>query len=424
MRLIIVPFIFTLILFPFFAGNAEGQSNSRYLGTGSCSSSNCHGSVMPKKGSNVLQNEYLTWLKHDAHSNAWLKLTEPDAKKIGEHLGIADPSKDKLCLDCHATNVEEGLRGEKYTIQDGVSCESCHGPAEKWLEQHVEKGSTHKKNIEHGMHDLVPLETRAENCLACHYGTSEKSVTHRLIGAGHPRLSFELDTFSMIQPKHWEYDEDYVQRKGSYDSVRSWLLGQVVLALETLEVLRSETRSRDGIFPELTLFNCYACHHSLTTEDWKSREYRGQPGELRLNLSSLLTVKEAMKILMPQVGERLEKIISDLHIRYKKGDKEPLQELVMILDSEVKPFAKGYLAKTSEAQLLIDSLFKFIATSSYFHYEEAEQLAMGISAIAASSQELLSQYKPRIDKLYQALRSPKEFRSEEFTGTAGSLPAN
>ena len=63
---------------------------------------------------------------------------------------------------------------------------------------------------------------RAQLCLSCHFGTEQnKFVTHRIMGAGHPRMSFELDTFTAIQPAHYIADKDYAERKGAPNGVQS-----------------------------------------------------------------------------------------------------------------------------------------------------------------------------------------------------------
>jgi len=38
------------------------------------------------------------------------------------------------------------------------------------------------------------------------------------MGAGHSRLAFELDTFTILQPAHFRVDEDYIERKWSGSS--------------------------------------------------------------------------------------------------------------------------------------------------------------------------------------------------------------
>jgi hypothetical protein len=59
------------------------------------------------------------------------------------------------------------------------------------------------------MYPTEQPEVRAKLCLSCHFGTEDKFATHRIMGAGHPRISFELDTFTEIQPAHFRVDEDY-----------------------------------------------------------------------------------------------------------------------------------------------------------------------------------------------------------------------
>jgi len=39
-----------------------------------------------------------------------------------------------------------------------------------------------------------PME-RARLCLSCHLGTERKFATHEIMGAGHPRLAFELELY-------------------------------------------------------------------------------------------------------------------------------------------------------------------------------------------------------------------------------------
>ncbi len=391
-----------------------------FVGTGSCSSSNCHGSAAPRKESNVLSNEYVTWQKHDRHSRAWTALTENDAQKIAKNMGIGKPEEEPLCLRCHATYVDDSsLRGERYSLQDGVSCESCHGAAERWLDKHAQRGATHAQNVSNGMKEIVPLDARAELCLTCHYGSEKASVTHRLIGAGHPRLSFELDTFSMIQPKHWEYDDDYGKRKGGYDPAHAWLVGQIKVAIATTDALASPKRSRDGVMPELSLYNCFACHHSLTEDQWKVREYDKRPGELKLNLSSIRTVHAALEILDSKMAAKFGEEIQNLHTRYMEGEAVGLlAEMRGRLAMGALPLVQSHRFSAAEVLALLERLVRLAASTPYFQYEDAEQLAMGMSALISTDENLGKRFKNEIDGIYAALKNAEAFRAEEFTKAA------
>jgi hypothetical protein len=115
-----------------------------------------------------------------------------------------------MCLGCHATPAGGGS-GAAFQ-SDGVGCESCHGAASGWLASHYAVGGTHAANVARGMVPLDDPRARASRCLDCHFGSAEPGqfVDHRMMAAGHPRISFELDLFSTLQQHHDE-DGDYVR---------------------------------------------------------------------------------------------------------------------------------------------------------------------------------------------------------------------
>lgn len=400
---------------------------AKYMGTGSCSSSNCHGSVNALRGSHVLQNEYHTWLKHDKHSQAYSVLANHDSKRIAELMRLGDPQQEPLCLSCHATYVPNPSdRGDKYVLEDGVSCESCHGPAEKWLTTHTVAGATHAQNVENGLRDMVVFDKRGKLCLSCHYGTDEKTVNHDLYGAGHPRLSFELDTFGVLQPKHWIIDDDYKQRKGDYSPLHAWFLGQLVQAEETLAALESPKRSKNGTFPELSLFDCNSCHHSLTEDQWKERTYGGRPGQLNLNLPSLVLLREAVIAINPHTGQELKARMNDLHLDYKNDmGRNSIPTIKRILTSQVAPLAEQLATLSSEdqktAKAILRQLSTFASNTPWLKYEVAEQVAMGMQAILASIPSLGAAYKPQLDEIFASLSSSEAFKPDRFTAATRKL---
>ena len=184
-------------------------------------------SSAPQPGKNVALNEYRTWTQEDRHAQAYRTLELPESKRIAANLGLPSATTAKICLDCHADNVPGDKRGPKFQMSDGVSCEACHGGAEKWLESHAAESATHKDNVARGMYPTeLPLQ-RAQVCLSCHLGTRDRFATHAIMGAGHPRLSFELEAYTTNQPAHYVVDADYVRRKGKIEGMNLWLTGQI-----------------------------------------------------------------------------------------------------------------------------------------------------------------------------------------------------
>lgn len=239
-------------------------------GVASCAATGCHhgNGVRGTKGS-----EYTTWVVHDRHAQAFQsllsdrsRLIERNFKKLAD-LQESHPEKSALCLHCHVQpQVTKLPRGPRFSFQDGVGCESCHGPAQKWLEPHVTwKGLSpaEKKRAyeEHGMIALADLGQRAQVCASCHIGSADADVNHDLIAAGHPRLRFEYSAYLGLMPKHAPADSD-LKRHADFEA-RAWAVGQVVCARSALELLASRAQPSLKPWPEFAEYDCFACHHDL-----------------------------------------------------------------------------------------------------------------------------------------------------------------
>ncbi len=405
-----------------FAHHAHAEPR-RYQGTGSCSSSNCHGSINPIKGSNILQNEYYTWLKHDPHSKAYTALTQPDARKMAKHLNLGDPTKEKLCLECHATYVpNQAQHGEKYTLEDGVSCESCHGAAEGWLASHSAAGATHAQNVQNGMADTVSLEKRATLCLSCHYGDETKRVTHELYGAGHPRLRFELDTYGILQPKHWVVDNDYRKRKEDYSPIKAWFIGQAKQAESLVAMLRNPHTAQAGLLPELSLFDCYSCHHNLSQEQWKHRSYGGQPGRLHVNLTPLILLQAALRDLHPELSHQIDNSITRISSDYlKNGTPEALRSLSGVISSQLLPALRSLSSDPTTCAKALHSLAQFGAEYALPKFELAEQIGMGLQATLATSPELSARYEAQLKAVFATIGNADTFKPAQFSSAVRAL---
>jgi hypothetical protein len=276
--------------------------------------------------------------------------------------------------------------------------------------------------VKNGLAELVPLDKRATLCLSCHFGTEDKTVNHKLYGAGHPRLAFELDTFWVLQPKHWVVDEDYRSRKAEYVPVAAWLVGQTTHAIAALDALESPTRSKHGWGPELSLFDCYSCHHSLTEDQWKKRDYAGKPGELKLNLPSLYILREAVMVLDADLGAELHAKLSELRDFSSSAEtKSIIIPLKAILADRVLPLATAAQGDASYCKKLLKQLAHFGAHSGALTYELSEQVGMGIQALLASSPELGVKYKRNLDTIFTALKSSEAFDAAAFTNACTRL---
>ena len=108
---------------------AQRAPIGKFNGPGGCASSSCHGSILPKTVTRIPQNEYSIWAGQDKHARAYQVLSNDVSVRMGKILGLkTPPSENQKCLACHALAVAPEQRAQSFEIDDGVSCENCHGP--------------------------------------------------------------------------------------------------------------------------------------------------------------------------------------------------------------------------------------------------------------------------------------------------------
>ncbi|MDP9194329.1 MAG: cytochrome c family protein [Acidobacteriota bacterium] len=244
----------------------------QYIGVGSCVNSGCHGSTEPLNASRVLQNEFYTWLNSDRHAGAYNVLLTDHSARIARNMRLKKKAwEEKVCLDCHTTNVPVSEVAVVIDPEDGIQCEACHGPASGWRGEHTEEGWTHEQSVARGMIDLRNISSRGAVCMACHVGNAKKEVDHELIASGHPVLAFELDNFTESMPPHWSPGRET-------HGVRAWAVGQVIKFRQSLDNLSRHARGDE--WPEFSEMSCFNCHHDL--KDSERRQQRGWPSRAGL----------------------------------------------------------------------------------------------------------------------------------------------
>ena len=355
------------------------ESPHRSTGVASCASSLCHGAVETWTRSRILQNEYVTWSRRDKHARAYSVLLDARSVEIAKKLRLEEPAhRAAVCLDCHAHNVPPERRGERFSLSDGVGCEACHGPAERYLTIHVQRGATREDNIAHGLYPTADPIARAELCLSCHIGNSRKFVSHRMMAAGHPRMSFELDTFTQIQPPHHRVPADHL-----WDGVRAWAIGQAYAAQRLLALLRDPRRGRDGLFPELVLFDCHACHHPMRERRDAGARLGLGPGVMRLNDSNLLMLRQIVRVTSPALAETYAAKVARFH-RSVAGGSDALEraaDLQSTISDLVPAIGRHRFAAADLGRVLLGLIEDGLA-GEYSDYHGAEQAVMAIQSVA------------------------------------------
>jgi len=402
-----------------------------HLGVSSCAGSSCHSSLVPWQDSTVLQNEYVSWFEDDPHSKAYQVLLSDESQRIASNLGIEAAHEADLCLDCHADNVPAELRAKGFQISDGVGCEACHGGGVNWLGIHVSGVASHSENVAAGMYPTEEPVARARLCLSCHFGDKNRFVTHRIMGAGHPRMSFELDTFTATQPAHYVIDQDYKVRKRVANRVQVWAVGQAYAFEALLDAMLDPNRNQDGIFPELVFFDCHACHHPMSNVRWQPRESHSiGPGIPRINDSNLVMLSVILDHVDPLLAEKFRANSKQLHQAAMSGHEATLKAAASLkaLTTELVQMLSTHNFGASDMRLLLGGLITRGLEGEYADYAAAEQATMAASAIlqAMLDAEVIDedQYLELMDVMstcYEAVEKDEEYNPREFLAALQAL---
>lgn len=394
------------------------QAPSKHLGVASCASSVCHGNVKSTSSYDVQLNEYITWSHDDSHSKAYSVLMTDRSRAIAAKLGLPNAYEAKMCLDCHADNIPAAMRGKEFNIADGVGCEACHGGAEKWIESHTMKTTSYADNLQNGMYPTATLPNRAPLCLSCHVGTADKFATHRMMGAGHPRLSFELDTFQALQPSHHQVDKDYADRKPVYSRTATWAFGQIEAARMQIQLVQQYFSKDGAVFPELALFSCHSCHESSMRQlDWA----RGlttvgtQPGSVPLNDGHLRMAIVIARQIAPGAARDLVSLSQSLQ-EASASSRERVSQISGRLEAALRDL-QGQTANrkwnAGEQTALLSAILELGARREYRDYISAEQAVMATELLMLDL-GAAGRNRPRLDALFRLVEDDEAYRPDQF----------
>lgn len=397
------------------------ESAEIHLGVATCAGSTCHGASRPLDETPVLQNEFTTWERQDAHSNAYKVLLTPASKRIVANLGYSKPAHEAAeCLTCHSDYVPVERRGRRFKLSDGVGCEACHGGGQNWLGPHV-SGNTHAQNVADGLYPLPQPAARARLCLDCHMGSTRKPIDHRMMGAGHPPLSFELDTFTNIQPAHFRVDRDYVERKGATDGLRLWMIGQLVATEVFLDGLISERFISHGLFPELVFFDCNACHHPMRPPRWQPGvSGNNPPGQVRLFNANLAMSAHVVSVIAPDRLDNWRRGVTQLHAASAVSVAEIKKAATALrgtLPALIAQTESASLSATT-ARSILQAMTEAGLQRDSGDYTAAQQIAMGMEGLnvylATGDVARSKALRPALDKVFSAVETPTRYDAEAF----------
>jgi hypothetical protein len=153
----------------------EKKRRPEYVGSDVCMK--CHSD--PEKG-----NQYISWAR-SRHGLAYWRLATDWSKLLARarphYQDMTDPITEDRCLLCHVTAAQDpgAILGKSYRIEEGVGCETCHGPGSLYMDPDVM--TDRDKFLAAG--GIVPEE---RTCTKCHrrpenfdYPEWVKKISHK-----------------------------------------------------------------------------------------------------------------------------------------------------------------------------------------------------------------------------------------------------
>ena len=423
------------IIYVSFAGaqpaTATDVQQNVHLGVASCAGSTCHGRQVAD-GAVVRQDEVLRWQDDSsptgAHSRAFRTLGTARSAAIARNLGLASAETAPMCLGCHAEKA--AATGPKFQISDGVGCESCHGAASGWISGHYAVGASHERNVAQGMIPLEDPKARASNCLDCHFGSAKSGqfVSHRIMAAGHPRVTFELDLYTGLQAHHDE-DSDYIKRKGRRDPVQDWAVGQAMALGRALTLWSDPKLGQEGVFPEYYFFDCHSCHRRISDEPSFRAAAVANPGRpiprgmAPFSDGNMIMLSAAARRLSPALGQRFDADSKAFHAALASDRASALKAAARLRGTSqglLNSFSKRRFSK-ADILALVSSISDNAIRSRYTNYEGSAQAVMAIDTLlnalvnnGSVSTGDAAAIRQDINRAYAAVKDPYGYQPLAF----------
>ncbi len=350
---------------------ASDVTESRFVGAPACSSTSCHGGAGER-------NQNLVWSKLDYHSRSYATLTSARSERFADVLKLGEAINSQRCTVCHAPfqTIDPKMRLAAARPSDGVSCESCHGPAENWLRSHTRPDFDHQDRVALGIRDLNNIYVRANTCVACH-----QTLDTDIAAAGHPDLIFELAGQTVSEPKHWRESE-------TNPGPKQWFVGQAVALREMSWQLSQQKQPQENLV----------------------QRWRG----LLWVLQQMADVDTSFHTLEALSAESSA---NNFAATQKLCDEVAQKIATMPWNQELTRKSLARLSRTSAD-------FRDGKVSSTTHARRAERLVLGLDRLAVFiDDKQAKELNNRIDRLFKLVQSIPDFEPAAFADELNKVPS-
>jgi hypothetical protein len=222
-------------------------------------------------------------------------------------------------------------------------------------------------------------------------------------------------------------DDDWVERKGRWDNTRNWAVGQALGATRLLKTLTDAKRGHAGLFPELSLFDCHACHHLMSDRRDFHLRSDASLGRARLNDSSLLMLRQIAARVDPAGAGRFNAQVDRLTQAIASGDDalDQARATIQECDRVLGQILAHRNFTNDDLRAMLRGLVEQGLNGGYADYQSAEQATMAMQGLA----DLMSRtgalraagVQPIMKRMLATLANDEAFKPKEFESTLRDL---
>jgi hypothetical protein len=251
-------------------------------------------------------------------------------------------------------------------------------------------------------------------------------VSHRMMAAGHPRVSFELELFTALQ-KHHDEDADYAKRKTVMSGVTFWAVGQAMAVDRAVSLYARADRGTEGAWPEFTFFDCRSCHRDFSDDASYRATKQANPrrpipsGMPPFADENMIMLTAAAKVAAPDLAGRFEADSRAFHAALAQ-DRPAAIRRAQTLAASARALGNRFNAQRFSKQQTLAMLRAILGeASAYTDYQGGAQAVMATDSLLAAmvasghlSRGAVAGIKPDIDAAYRATRDANAWKPADF----------
>jgi hypothetical protein len=210
-------------------------------------------------------------------------------------------------------------------------------------------------------------------------------------------------------------------------------VGQGVAASNLLDLLMDDKNGWTGIFPELVLFDCHACHKPMGGKKWGPRQGTGLgPGVVRLNDSNLVMFRHVLAAVDPGAAKTVLEQTRALHQATTRDRPSTLAAAKTLRDT-----VRGELAKvavfpfgTESMSLILKSIEDDAERGEFRDFSAAEQAAMAAQSVVVAFHNAgkiddakNKALQAKVDVVYKAVEKRRQLRHGPLHQRAARAPS-